>query len=436
MANRTNLTPLIKKFFEHDPVQAAHSLELLGVKEAVGVLKSLPASMASQIFPLLSIEHASNLVKDVPPETFKAIVEKIAPQQGAAIFVTLPADIRDSFINHLSEKTKRRIQDLLTYPENSAGRIMTTDVIAFHSDIRGRDAIQKIRQLAKSKAPSSYFYVIDNENRLVGILNMRDLLLSSGEATLESIMRKEVYAVDVMTDREEVAIELSKRRYFAVPVVDNQQKLLGTVKAEQLLAHVQEEASEDILKMFGAGGDERTFSTIGFSIRKRLGWLCINLGTAFFASSVVALFQNTISSITILAVFMPIVAGQGGNAGAQSLAVVMRGLVLREIPPEKVMKLVIKETTTGTINGILIGIITAAGAYLWHGNMMLGVVIGLAMIINMFAAGLSGATIPLIMKALGFDPAQSSSIILTTVTDCVGFSSFLGLATLFRHYLI
>jgi len=188
--------------------------------------------------------------------------------------------------------------------------------------------------------------------------------------------------------------------------------------------------------MFGAGADERAFSTIVFSLKKRLPWLHINLATAFLAAAVVALFEGIIAQLTILAVFLPVVAGQGGNAGAQSLAVVMRGIVMREIPKDKILALVLKEGKIGAINGAVIGAVTALVAWVWYGNPFLGLVIGLGMLVNLILAGLSGASIPLIMKKIGIDPAQSSSIILTTVTDVVGFIAFLGFAVLFQKYLV
>jgi magnesium transporter len=175
---------------------------------------------------------------------------------------------------------------------------------------------------------------------------------------------------------------------------------------------------------------------VAFSVKKRLPWLHINLLTAFMAAFVVSFFEDIIAKVTILAVFLPVVAGQGGNAGAQSLAVVMRGLVMREIPKEKAGKMILKETMTGLLNGIIIGAVTAGVAYLWHGNPWLGLVIGLAMVATLVIAGLSGAAIPMIMKGLGFDPAQSSNIILTTITDITGFFAFLGLAVVFKNYLI
>jgi magnesium transporter len=212
--------------------------------------------------------------------------------------------------------------------------------------------------------------------------------------------------------------------------------LLGVVRATNLLEQAQETASRDMQKLFGAGKDERTFSPIGFSLRKRLPWLHVNLATAFLAASVVALFEGVIAKITILAVYLPVVAGQGGNAGAQSLALVMRGLVMREIPPQEIKRLLLKESIIGSINGVVIGSVTAAIAWVWNGNMYLGLVIGVAMIINLAAAGFSGAAIPITMKRLGLDPAQSSSIVLTTITDVVGFFAFLSIAMLLQSFLI
>ncbi len=436
MERAVTLLPLVRKYFESDPVAAAHSLESLGEDEALNILKELPPELAAKIFPHLELTAAAALLKNIPANLLPPIVEKLEPQQSAAIIMHLDTESRERFVQTLPLRLKKSIQEYLSYPEDSAGRIMTTSMLSFHEDLQVRDAINKIRILAQRQYPASYAYVVDNINRLVGVINMRDLMLASPEASLAKVMRREVFSVNCFMDREQMADELAKRKFFAAPVVDEDGRLLGIVKAEKLIQGIQEEATEDLQKMFGAGGDERAFSPVSFSLKKRLPWLHINLVTAFAAGAVVSMFEGIIAKITVLAVYLPIVAGQGGNAGAQSLAVVMRAIVMREIRPGESWKLVLKEGFVGIVNGLVIGTVTALVAWLWQGNMMLGVVVALAMMVNLLAAGISGAAIPLVMKSLGFDPAQSSNIVLTTVTDIVGFLSFLGFAVLFQRYLI
>jgi magnesium transporter len=436
MDTQAPLLPLVRKYFESDPASAAHHLEVLDENEALETFKSLPPEVAAKAVPHLNDEFAAMLLQGLPEQVFKEIVERLDVQQGTAIFLRLPNEKRAQFLMPLDVKRKKEIQELLTYPEDSAGRIMSTNLLAFHGDTTVETAIEKIRQLAKKGTATTYAYVVGEEHHLIGVMNMRDMMLASPQAQLNSVVRKDIFAVDCFMDREKVAEELSRRKYFAAPVVDQQSRLLGVVKSDQLIQDVKEEAAEDLQKMFGVGGDEKAFSPISFSLKKRLPWLHINLVTAFLAASVVALFEDVIAKITVLAVYLPVVAGQGGNAGAQSLAIVMRGLVMREIRPNRAKILIMKETWIGVVNGLVIGLVTAGVAWLWQGNPYLGLVIGLGMLVNLTIAGLAGATIPLGMKALGLDPAQCSNIILTTVTDVMGFFSFLGFAVLFQSHLI
>ncbi len=437
METTTPLLPYVQKFFEYDPLTATHALETMDEEEAIKILTILPASMSSSIFRRLPTELAASLLEKVPPETFIEIAEKMEPQQGATILMHITDEIRTRMLTHLPDKTKMAIQEILTYPKGSVASIMTTKYVAFHKDIRISDVVENIRQRAHSKAPpASYVYVIDNENHLIGVLNMRDLIIADSDSKLESIMIKNPYCINAFTEREVAANELADRKYFAAPVVDNENHLLGIVKADQLISQAQEDASADLQKMFGVSPSEHVFSSIKFSLTKRLPWLHINLVTAFMAGSVIAIFEGIIAKITVLAIFLPIIAGQGGNAGSQSLAVVMRGLVMREVSPRETKQLVMKEAKLGLINGVVIGFVTALIAWMWKGNPYLGLVIGLAMIVNLVAAGVSGAIIPLTLKAFGQDPAQSSAILLTTVTDIIGFFSFLGFAMIFQSLLI
>ena len=339
MAEHSPLLPLAQKYFEQDIVGATHSLEMMDENDAIEVLKVLPIPLIVRAMKHLQVSYAASLLANADPELFKSIVSSLEPQFATTIFMHLPEDTRRSLIQHVPEKLKEQFREVLTYPEDSIGRLMSTDFLSFNKDIQVGKVVEKIRALTKRRYPSSYAYVIDDEEHLVGVINMRDLMLATPKDSLESVMRKDVFSLHCFVDREEAANELSKRRYFAAPVVDSQNHILGIIKAEQLLQGIQEEVTEDLQRMFGAGGDERTFSPVSFSLKQRLPWLHVNLATAFLAAAVVAMFEDVIAKITILAVFLPVVAGQGGNAGAQSLAVVMRGLVMREIPREKVRRL-------------------------------------------------------------------------------------------------
>ncbi|MBA2882195.1 magnesium transporter [Desulfosalsimonas propionicica] len=436
MEQESSLLPLVEKFFEHDTAAAARSLARMTEEEAVEVLGALPAPLAVRAVRHLQVGYTAALLKDAEPAIFREIASSLDPQLAATIFMHLPNEARERLLEHIPGKLKKQIQELLTYPEDSVGRLMTTDFLSFHKEVTAREAVEKIRSLARKRLPASYGYVVDEEERLVGVMNMRDLMLASPEQPLESMMRTNVFSIHAFVDREQAGNELSKRRYFAAPIVDSENHMLGIIKAEQLIHGIQDEATEDFQRMFGAGADERPFSPILFSLKKRLPWLHVNLATAFLAAAVVAMFEGLIARLTILAVFLPVVAGQGGNAGAQSLAVVMRGLVMREIPGNKVSKLILKEGALCAASGVVIGLVTAMVAWVWNGNPFLGLVIGLGMFFNLVLAGLSGAAIPVLMKKLGLDPAQCSSIILTTVTDVMGFLIFLGLAAAFQAQLI
>ena len=432
----TPLLPLLAPLIEADPLRAAHQLESLSEDEALEALRALPPALAAALLPHLQASYAGALLGDADEQMVASVANRLDPKRATAILMHVAPEIRERLLPHLSEGLRREVQEQLTYPVDSIGRMMSTHFLAFHDTMRAEDAVRKIRALARTGMPSSYVYVIDDQDTLLGVLNMHSLMLAPEQAMLSTIMNRNIFSLPAFTDREEAARQLSKRRYFAAPVVDPDGHILGIVKAEHLLADVHKEATEDLLRMVGAGSDERAFSPVTFSLRKRLPWLHVNLLTAFMAAAVVASFEDLIAQLTVLAVFLPVIAGQGGNAGAQSLAIVMRGLVMREVPKNKRVRLIAKETLLGLINGVATGAVTGVIAWLWYGSPALGFVVGLGMAVNVVFAGLAGASIPLVMKALRLDPAQCSSIILTTVTDVVGFLAFLALALAFKDALM
>ncbi len=432
MDNSSALELYIKKFSDYDPVLSAHIIETMDVDESLGVFDNLPTDVSRTIFENLQNEYAAELLGKIDRDKAGEILREMEPLKISLILGVCPMALKDTISHSLTEKQRSELREILEYPKDSVGYMMSTNFLALNQDLRLSDAVSKIRLLAlKDNTPLSYVYVVDSGFRLTGVLTMRDLLIQDPEKHLRQIMIKDVFYLNAFMEFEEAASIVARRNFFAVPVVDNTGVLVGLVNTSQLLSDAHEEYSADIQTLFGAGSEERPFSSTLYSLKKRLPWLNINLATAFLAAGVIALFEGVIAKLTILAVFLPIVAGQGGNAGAQSLAVVMRGLVMREIPKQDFLKLFWKEGKLGLLNGILIGIVTGAVAWIWQGSPTLGIVIGLAMIVNLVVAGLAGAMIPVGLKTIGFDPAQSSMIILTTVTDIVGFFAFLGLAALF-----
>jgi magnesium transporter len=427
---------LIEKFIEHDAVSASNIIESLEEDKAIEVFEELNPATSAKIIRNLQVTYAASLTEKMSDAVLSKTLSLLEPQLLTSILMFLAPDSRERLKNYIGDAVERQIRELLEYPEGSVGRVVSTDLLSFDKNVTAKDAIRKIRSLSKKRLSMSYAYVVDEDKHLIGVLNMRDLMVAESKQTVGSIMLEDVFSLHCFMDIQEAANELAKRKYFAAPVVDSENHIIGIIKAERLIKGVQEDTAQDIQKMFGVGAEEKPFSSIAFSLKKRLFWLHINLVTAFMAAAVVALFEDVIAKITILAVFLPVVAGQGGNAGAQSLAVVMRGIVMREIPKNKVRQLILKEGGLGAINGVIIGVVTAVVAWLWNGNPFLGLVIGLGMFFNLICAGLSGASIPLIMKKIGIDPAQSSSIILTTVTDILGFFAFLGFALVFQNYLV
>lgn len=319
---------------------------------------------------------------------------------------------------------------------------MEPRVAALSIDLTAQQAISVIRKTPRNVL--HYLYVSDRNGKLAGVLTMRDLLLAGPRDPIEGLVRREIVSVPETMDRQDVVNLMSERGFLALPVVDYEGRLVGVVKHDEALQAGQLEAFEDLQKLTGASANERALSSVSTVVKSRLPWLMINLVTAFMAAAVVGIFEDIIAQVAALAVLLPVVAGQGGNTGAQSLAVVIRGLALREIIAGVERRVIVKELLGGVINGVATAIVTAVAVFVWQmfieqSDSMkaigLSLVIFFAMIINMVAAALAGAVIPLVLRAFGRDPAQSSSIFLTTVTDIVGFASFLGFAVLFLPML-
>lgn len=423
------LETLVRSFAEAHPESAAHALERLDPAEAAKVLGELPASVVGPVVERLAPHAAGAILSRFTPEQTRAFLEAMPPKQAAAVLHHVEEAKRGEALAGMPEQAARRLQELLKYPPETAGGMMEPQVVSLPIDLTVQEAISLLRKAPRQSL--HYLYVTDRENKLAGVLGMRDLLLASPRDPIQPIVRHEIKSVRAMMDREEVAALMRELRYMALPVVDEEGRLLGVVKHDDVLKAVQEEAFEDLQKMVGAGGDERALAPFTLAVRKRLPWLLVNLATAFLAAWVISLFEGVTQRVVALAALQTIVAGQGGNTGAQALAVIIRGLAVREIVPAAVWKILFKELAAGFVNGCAVAAVTAGAVWAWYGNATMALVIGMAMIVNMTAASLAGAAIPLVLHAMGRDPAQSSSIFMTTVTDVVGFAAFLGFAMIF-----
>ncbi len=427
------LESLLHSFVELHPENAARAFESLDIDEAVRLFSTLPEKVAANLAARLIPSTAGPVFERLEPAHALRLLCELAPRSASAIVHHLDNDVRQRMLEQLPPETARQLNELYAYPAETAGAMMEPRVVTFPIDLTVEQATAAIRKARRDAL--HYLYVTKRDGTLAGVLNMRDLLLGEPDAKIEPMVRRNVLSIPETMPSGEVVAMMQERRFLALPVVDMDGRLLGVVKQDEALETSRREAFQDLQIMVGVGGDERALSPVSVVVKRRLPWLIVNLVTAFMAAAVVAVFEDTIAKIAALAVLLPIVSGQGGNSGAQSLAIVMRGLALREILDGTRNRVIIKEVTAGLFNGIAVAVVTAVAVYFWKWNVGLSLVILLAMIVNMVAASLAGAVIPMILKALGRDPAQSASIFLTTVTDIVGFASFLGFAVLFMRML-
>jgi magnesium transporter len=334
----------------------------------------------------------------------------------------------------MTDISAREYRELLEYPENSVGRLMSHRVIPFNKHNTVEETLEQLRSMNLESI--RMLFLIEDDMTLMGELELQQLVLANPNERLENLSHPAQACISAMDSKEDLMALLDKYRLNYVPVVDIDFRLVGIIRAQGLVEAVKEDLASDMQTMVGASRDERALSPSLFAVRKRLPWLQINLLTAFLAAAVVGMFENTIAQFTALAILLPIAAGQSGNAGAQALAVTMRGLTLREITMKHWFKVMVKEFGTGFMNGCGIAVTCSLGVWLWSGSGGLALVMALAMIISMTIAGVAGALVPIGLKRFGLDPAQSSSIVLTTVTDIAGFMSFLGIATLLSGMLV
>jgi len=429
----TPVDALNRAFLLNYPRDAARRIETMPAAQAAALLHDQPAYVLLPVWTRLSPGIVDNLLLQLPDDTAARLLTALPAGQSASLLSRFDTPQRERLLDLLDKAVADELRELLQYPEDAAGALMETDIIAFNAGTTVTDALNQLRN--QNKEGLRYLFLLNDDLYLQGMVAIQRMALADGEQTLASLSTPLIAVVNALDPQSEIVEKLEKHKIDLLPVVDGNDHFVGVIRGRNILSVLKEDMATDMQTMVGVSKEERALSSSWFAVKKRQPWLQINLLTAFLAAAVVGLFESTIAQYTALAILLPIAAGQSGNTGAQALAVTMRGLTLREITVRQWWQVTRKEAAAALINGVAIAITCGAGVYLWSRSVGLSLIIALAMISSMFIAAVSGALVPIMLKRMGQDPALSSSIILTTVTDIAGFMSFLGIATLLSGML-
>ncbi|MCF8009338.1 MAG: magnesium transporter [Halanaerobiales bacterium] len=418
------------------PIDIAETLFKLEDDKIAEFTDLLASEDLAKIIEQAEEELQITILKKKNIEQIVEIISYMAKDNIADILGNLPISLRKELLKHMKKDEASTLKKLLGYNIESAGGLMTTEYILLKKNISISQALDKIKEIGPKTEVIDTIYIMDTDKSLIGKVDLRDIFNYPNEIKLEEIMEDNLITVSSETDQEIVAQQVAKYNLSVIPVVNKNNYLLGIITVDDIIDVIEAENTEDMFKMVGVNEEESINSPLRKSIIRRLPWLYINLGTAFLAALTVGLFEDVIVKVVALAAAMPIVAGMGGNAGTQTLSIVIRGIALGELENENKWKLLLKESTLGILHGLAIGAVTGLILYLIYGNPYLGLIIFAAMIINLLLAGLFGFLIPIGLQTIGVDPALASAIFLTTATDVFGFFAFLGLARLFIDLLI
>ena len=420
------------------PSDAADIIEQLDEEDAVQLLSELPAAEAAEILEEIAPELAVELLEQFPLAELAAALNEMPGEAAADLIGELDDETTEDVLTAMTDEAESVVRDLLAYPPDTAGGLMTTEIAALPLGLTTGEAIERIRQLHEEYEDLSYVYVVDEEDRLHGVISFRDLVFKRPGAPLADVMILDPVAVTPLTDREEVA-ELAQRYHlFGIPVVDSQGRLMGMVTTEGVIEAVQDEATEDFAAAVGAGIAETVYTNVTSSFRMRVPWLGVNLVLALVVAFVIETQTGIIGQEPVLAALMPIVALLGGNGGNQSLAVMIRSLASDDVPSAQVPGILTRQTGVGALNGVVLGVLSGMVCFLlmraevFPSNSSPGrisVVVALSACVVLAVGSFAGSGIPVVLRRFGLDPALASSIFLTLITDTVGFGGFLLLAS-------
>ncbi len=426
----------IETLRDEHPHDIASQIQYLNTDALRKICRHLPDELTAEVITELPRERQIDLFEAMRINRLSGIINEMFTDDVADVLGELSTERLRIILTALPSEEASRISQLLGYPEDSAGGIMQTEFLAVQETMTIEEAREWVRRDEESHIEGAYYlYVVDSIGRLAGVLRMRDLLFRPEKLPVSEAMIKEVRCVSVHADQEKIAELVQNYHYLAVPVVDDFGKLVGVVTNDDVIDVIQEEATEDMQRLAGLSGEDGINSLWHESVKRRLPWLYINLIMAFAAAAVVSLYESTITQYAVLAVFLPVIAGLGGNTGMQVLTIMVRAMALGEVQANFQTRLLRKELLAGLINGLAVGLGVSLICWIWKGNLMLGLIILVAMIVNMICAAGAGVLVPLGLRALKIDPALASSIIVTTIVDVFGFFCFLSLATATIHLI-
>ncbi|MCB2213910.1 magnesium transporter [bacterium] len=425
---------------------ATSLLESLRRSDQADVFSDLPPEQQQEILPLLGPESSADILEDLEDEDVAEIASRMGTDRLVEIVDNMEPDEAADLLGDISEEQAEQVLSqindpeevryLLVHPDETAGGVMTALDVTIIQDMTVDEAIWHLRHLSPDSEDIYYLFVQDKKGRLVGVVSLRQLVIAKPGTLIRHIMDKNPISIDVTADQEEAARLMQRYDLLALPVVDANHNLVGMITYDDLLDVLEDEATEDIYRLGGIPKEQPADVRLGSAMKTRLPWLILNLLTALISSAVLSIFEGTIAQVAVIAAFFPIVAGVSGSAATQTLTVTVRGLALGDIEPREGLKTLGRELLLGLVNGVSIGVIVALIALVWKGTPLLGFVVGISTLLNMICAGIAGVLVPMLMHRLKFDPALASPILVTTMTDTLGYFFYLGLATMLIAFLV
>ena len=438
----------LRKFLLHAPqasiikyVESIHPVDILDVlrdypEDKEDILYRLPEGLIADIIDEADDEEKYSILMEFSENKQKNIVEEMSSDELTDLLGMLDEEKANKILEKMTDEDARKVRQLLSYDPDTAAGIMATEFVALKENMTVEETLKYLQKYGEENENIYDLYVVDNFDKLKGVISLKELVTKNFNTRISDVIHTKIEGIPYNTDQEEVGHRFEKYGYLTMPVVDNSNRLLGVVTFDDVMQILRDETTEDIHRLGGVDEGEKVDGALRDSVKSRLPWLIVNLVTAILAAAVVGMFEGTIQAVVSLATFMPIVTGMGGNAGTQTLTIIVRGLALGELNFKNMKKVFFKEIGVGVVTGVVIGFIIGVLGYIWEGNFMFGIIISVAMLLNMIVATITGYLVPVVLKKFKVDPALASSIFVTTFTDVLGFFFFLGLATLLIQYLM